>query len=83
MSTGNTNPRMGINSRRVCTGEFMEYFGKSLSADEMDTKMGALIRDWERERFLREVLPAPIANFLLPQEPEWMAEARREASEKR
>ena len=37
------------------TGEFMEYFGKSLSADEMDKKMGALIRDWERERFLREV----------------------------
>ena len=33
----------------------MEYFGKSLSADEMDKKMGALIRDWERERFLREV----------------------------
>ena len=60
-------------------GNFIEYFGKSLRAAEMESKMSAVIRDWERERWMRTSLPSWLHTLLLPQEPEWVAEARRDA----
>jgi protein SCO1/2 len=63
-------------------GNFVEYFGKSLRAAEMETKMSAVIRDWERARWMRTSLPGWLSELLLPEEPEWVADARREAQAK-
>lgn len=46
-------------------GEFVEYFGKSLSADETEAKMTKLIGEWEGERYWRRTLPEPLANLVL------------------
>jgi len=46
-------------------GHFIEYFGKSLSAAEMEKKMGGIIAEWERDRYLRSVLPASVADAVL------------------
>jgi len=46
-------------------GGFIEYFGKSLSADEMEKKMGGLITDWERDRYLRRTLPEWLSEMAL------------------
>ncbi len=51
-------------------GHFVEYFGKSLSADEMEAKMHATIAEWERERWLRSTLPVvATAIYGAPAEP--------------
>ena len=39
-------------------GEFADYYGKSLSEDEMKSKVGKLIGDWERQKWWDSVLPA-------------------------
>lgn len=46
-------------------GHFVEYFGKSLSAAEMEKKMSGIIAEWERERWLRGLLPEAVAEMLL------------------
>jgi len=46
-------------------GEFVEYFGKSLSVDETEMKMTKLIGDWETERYWRQTLPKPLANLVM------------------
>jgi len=46
-------------------GEFVEYFGKSLSAAEMEAKMSKLIGEWEAERYWRRTLPEGLANLVL------------------
>ena len=38
-------------------GRFLEYFGKSLSSDEMFEKMGRVISEWETRRWWDSVLP--------------------------
>jgi len=39
-------------------GEFADYYGKSLSEDEMFSKVGKLIGDWELQKWWDSVLPA-------------------------
>mmetsp|Transcript_6121 Transcript_6121/g.19278 ORF Transcript_6121/g.19278 Transcript_6121/m.19278 type:complete len:298 (-) Transcript_6121:321-1214(-) len=46
-------------------GHFIEYFGKSLSAAEAESKMTTLITEWERERYLRATLPQWVAEAML------------------
>ena len=46
-------------------GEFVEYFGKSLSANEMEERMRKVITDWENARWWAQVLP----QFLQAAEP--------------
>jgi protein SCO1/2 len=43
-------------------GEFADYYGKSLSADEMLTRVSKLISDWERQRWWDSVLPASMSS---------------------
>ena len=38
-------------------GNFQEYFGKSLSANEMETKLQGVISNWEQEEWMRRALP--------------------------
>ena len=38
-------------------GKFLEYFGKSLSADEMEAKMGKVIGEWETRAWWDSILP--------------------------
>jgi hypothetical protein len=38
-------------------GEFVDYFGKSLSASEMEERMQKQIAEWERERWWAENMP--------------------------
>jgi len=42
-------------------GEFADYYGKSLSAEEMLQRSGKLMRDWERQLWWDSVLPAWLA----------------------
>ena len=39
------------------SGEFVDYFGKSLSANEMEEKMQKQIAEWERERWWEANMP--------------------------
>lgn len=55
-------------------GEFADYYGKSLTEDEMFTKVGKLIGDWERQKWWDSVLPSFMAT---PQ----MTEAQKKAAE--
>jgi len=51
-------------------GQFLEYYGKSKTAKEMESGMSTLIAGWENEKYWRDLLPKPIANtFLGPPEP--------------
>ena len=43
-------------------GEFADYYGKSLSGDEMLERVSKLIGDWEREQWWDSVLPSFLAS---------------------
>ena len=55
-------------------GEFADYYGKSLTEDEMFTRVGKLMGDWERQKWWDSVLPAFMAT---PQ----MTEGQKRAAE--
>lgn len=57
-------------------GEFADYYGKSLSADEMFTRVSKLVSDWERQRWWDSVLPSWLAT---PQLGEGQKRAREAA----
>ena len=61
-------------------GEFADYYGKSLSGDEMYEKMSKLIIDWEKQRWWDSVLPAWLAT---PQLAEGAKRAEQAAKERR
>lgn len=42
-------------------GEFADYYGKSLSGDEMFDRVSKLITDWERQKWWDSVLPSFMA----------------------
>ena len=63
-------------------GEFADYYGKSLSADEMLGRVSKLMRDWERQRWWDEVLPAWLATPQLTDGQKRAAEAAKRASAK-
>ena len=46
-------------------GEFADYYGKSLSADEMYGRVAKLIGEWERQKWWDSVLPAALASLWL------------------
>lgn len=43
-------------------GEFADYYGKSLSADEMHDRVSKLMRDWESQKWWDERLPKWLAS---------------------
>ncbi|KAL1515979.1 hypothetical protein AB1Y20_002592 [Prymnesium parvum] len=47
-------------------GEFADYYGKSLSASEMEERMLKQISDWERERWWEENMPAMLQSTQPP-----------------
>ena len=43
-------------------GQFADYYGKSLSGDEMYERVSKLMRDWERQKWWDNVLPKWLAS---------------------
>lgn len=48
-------------------GNFLDYFGKSLSRDEMQTKMGKTIEAWETAKWWEQVVPSFLRDEPAPQ----------------
>lgn len=61
-------------------GEFADYYGKSLSADEMFERVSKLMRDWERQRWWDSVLPVWLATPRQTDGQKRAAEAAKQAN---
>ena len=60
-------------------GEFADYYGKSLSADEMYGRVAKLIGEWERQKWWDSLLPAALASPKKSDAQELAAEAAKRA----
>ena len=58
-------------------GEFADYYGKSLSSNEMLERVSKLIGDWERQKWWDSVLPAWMATPQLGEAQKVAAEAAK------